>query len=100
MVKKLNAFQKQLKKFGMTEEFKEWMQKESARPREFQIGDKVRMISGNYCFTTPGSEGTILQTKGDYTSDKYLDIEWYKLTGDCRQVPCRYDVHREHVEFI
>lgn len=96
----MNKFRKRLKEVGMEKEFIQWLQKPQ-EPREFRIGDKVRVTpSGTYGYTGPGSEGTILEF--DNTPMDYVTIEWYKVIGGSgpHAVPCTLDVHRRDIKLI
>ena len=92
----MNKFRSQLKKFGMEKEFSDWKEKILLEPREFRIGDKVRIVgSGNrYHWTRDESEGVITGLYGTIAT-----IDFYKLTGGSE--PCgTYRIGQKFIKII
>lgn len=63
---------------------------------EFKVGDRVRIKKNTpYSITTPGSEGVILEMRGDHN----CMINFYKITND-KYSSAKWEIEIKHLEKI
>ena len=88
----------QLKRFGMLNEFDNWLKTESEQyVSDLRVGDRVRVIDSRnrYVYSRDGSEGVVT----GFTYSNNVEVRFDKLTT-AQNVPVQYDIFRENLESI
>lgn len=94
----MNVYKKQLKKFGMQDEYENWKKNILLEPKVLKVGSKIRVNEAGcgFLYTSSGSEGII-----NSLSDTHARIKFYKLTGEpLDDMDHIFSIGRKYLELI